>query len=291
MSPLSIFAAFSDMLVSCSSSRTRRRSRPVDIQFCDVLEYRKLLSVVNSAPELTSIVVDEAFLHGLVTDDGTYGMMVANVDVGSDGNVDFVLSTYEGDTLAMDFSSWIPANETRSVTIELVETNPAVAGSGSGSGSSEGGSMARSSVTVQVPGITLDAIQISEIVANEAVVIGAIDNENANIIGEVRVDWRVAGETVWNTGDTTNEDGIFSFYLPNANGETDFEFVAVHTAAMSQVFGDVVLLEDISGEPNSGSGGSGSGGSGSSGSGSSMAGASSGSSSGGIGDDEEDLFA
>ena len=245
------------MLVPSFGVKRRRRSRQVQIQSCDVLECRKLLSVTNAAPELTEINTTDAFITALVTDDGTSGLILAKVDVGSNGTFDFEMFTTEGAVFAIDLGERIQANQTESVTIVLEETVYTSGTSGAENPTEDGatitGNTVSSSVTLDVAGITLDAIQIDEIVGEQEIVAGTIVTEGVEIRGMVRVDWRAAGESVWNMGDVCSANGTFGFAISGANGDFDFDFdfdfVAVHTPELSEVRGDTVTVGGISGEP------------------------------------------
>lgn len=252
---MSFSNAIQNLIFGSTGSTRRRQQIRSQVSSPEALECRMLLT--NAAPTLGDLVAENGTIEAVVQDDQSYGQIEITVDFDGDGIEDFVLDTSEGESISIDVSNYIPANETAPVTVVITETY-----SNEEAGTTD---ILTNSVTVQASGVTILAMNFDWIDAASSAAHGIIaDAEDA--VADLSVMYREVGATDWLTGNNADSEGLFDFHIPDADGEKDFEFVVVHGG----VFGDVVTINDVtayddgaggesSGSPGSGGSGTGEG--------------------------------
>ena len=239
-----------NLFFNSKNSLRRRKQIRSSMSSPETLECRRLLT--NAAPTLANIVAEDGTIEAVVQDDQSYGDIEITVDFDGDGIDDVVMNASEGESISIDVSSYIPANETDSVTIVIKETyNNEEAGSTD---------ILINSVTVQAAGVSIPAMNFAWLSGAFSNASGAVENAE-QAVAELSVMWREVGDTQWEDGGNVDSSGLVFTYLPTADGERDFEFVVVHGGVM----GGTVTLYDVSassgegessgGDSNSGDGG------------------------------------
>lgn len=208
----------------------RRRLQTQDVGFGDSLEIRLLLT----GPQLVNPIASDGFILTDVSSDHG-GDLTVNVDVDGDGIYEFSEPATEGDLLLFDLTSYIAPNTNQNVTLQIVEDPDPILG----------GPAMSNSVTLNVAGIPVVAMDFDWIGGDDGVVSGAVVMTNS--IGTINVLYRAAGDAEWSpVGEVTDSDGSFLFLFDLADGETDFEFVVEHTFLGASVLGSAVTITDMS---------------------------------------------
>lgn len=250
---MSLSNSFRSLFFNSVNSTRRRKQIWSSVSSAQPLECRRLLT--NTAPTLADVTAQNGTIDATVQDDQSYGTIEITVDFDGDGLDDVVLNTSEGETISIDVSNYIPANQTAPVIVVLTETY-----SNEDAGTTD---ILTRSVTIQASGVTIQAMNFEWLNSGGSSASGAVEDfEEA--VADLTTMYREVGDTEWLPGGDVDAFGFVNTVVPGANGEKDFEFVVVHGGVM----GDIVTLNDIPANSGDGEGGqsdSGNGGGGSEG--------------------------
>ena len=246
----SVLSSISRLIHFAPGSRRRKNRTSANFRSCDVLEFRRMLSAANTAPQLENVVLLDGTIEALVVDPGYYGLITINADVDGDSTPELVTSAVTGDEIYLDLSYSIPPNTTATVVVNLIETPSTVVSesglssppgeliSGEPVGSSGGRAGESSTYTFNVAGIVLEEVEITSVFILDGVVYGAINPGDLNPNATAEVMWRVVGDTSWSSGGSIDTFGNFSFSASGGEGVT-YEFVVVQRYGQFDVYGEV----------------------------------------------------